>query len=120
MLPNPAVRCESICRLALFTLCGLFIVGVARAHARDQSCDPAVTNCRTPLLNLIDAETVEIDVGMWFMEDSRYATAIIARKNAGVKVRIIFDTRSDPQHPSSPQVTQYLVDNGIPMRRRTA
>src|SRR5581483_1539001 len=40
--------------------------------------------------------------------------------NAGVKVRIIFDTRSAPQHPRSPQVTQQLADNGIPMRRRTA
>ncbi len=37
-------------------------------------CDPAYENCRTPLIELIRNETVGIDVGFWFMEDTRYAT----------------------------------------------
>jgi phosphatidylserine/phosphatidylglycerophosphate/cardiolipin synthase-like enzyme len=100
---------------------GLLAAAAPRVDARDDLCDPAVTNCRTPLLALINAETVEIDVGMWFMEDARYANAIIARHNAGVKVRIIYDNRSDGAgHPANQTVVNQLLSAGIPMRRRVA
>src|SRR5262249_2088573 len=70
---------------------------------------------------LIQAETSEIDVGMWFMEDARYASEIINRKNAGVKVRIIFDNRSDEVgHAVNQQVVDQLSSAGIPMRLRVA
>src|SRR5262245_7579217 len=59
-----------------------------RVEARDELCDSAYQNCRTPLLALINSENVEIDVGMWFMEDARYSSALINRMNAGVQVRI--------------------------------
>ena len=44
----------------------------SRAVADERICDPAYENCRTPLLALIDAERVGIDVAFWFMEDARY------------------------------------------------
>ena len=65
-----------------------------RANALEVLCDTAFENCRTRLLNLIDAEQVGIDVGFWVMEDSRYYNHLIARKSAGVPVRVIMDTRS--------------------------
>ncbi len=35
------------------------------AAALDDICDPARSNCRVPLINLIRAETVGIDVAFW-------------------------------------------------------
>ena len=61
-------------------------------------CDPAYENCRTPILQLIKNETVGIDVGFWFMEDQRYVSELIARKNAGVKVRLLVDPRANAQY----------------------
>src|SRR4051794_9928117 len=34
--------------------------------AREELCDPSFQDCRTPLINLMKAETTEIDVGLWF------------------------------------------------------
>ena len=87
------------------------------AVAQDRLCDPAFENCRTQLLNLINAETVGIDVAFWFMEDSRYSSALIKRHQAGVPVRILMDTR----HTSTVNATviQALAGGGVPMRRRT-
>ena len=54
------------------------------ASAQDRLCDPGDENCRTILINYINNETVGIDVAFWFMEDSRYTTALINRFKAGV------------------------------------
>ena len=64
------------------------------AAAFDRLCDPSFENCRTPLLDLINHETHGIDVAFWFMEDSRYRDAIIARWQAGVPVRLLVDPRA--------------------------
>src|SRR6185295_14133840 len=91
------------------------------ADARDQLCDTSVVDCRTPLLDLIKAEKSEIDVGMWFMEDARYATELIRRMQLGVKVRIIMDDRSNEVgHPGNATVLTQLATNGVPMRKRIA
>ncbi len=92
----------------------------ARASALELLCDSAVQNCRTQLLNMINAETVEIDVGMWFMEDGRYANAIISRMNAGVTVRILMDPRANAGHPVNQDIQNQLAAAGVPMRKRIA
>src|SRR5829696_3392665 len=56
-------------------------------------CDPAYENCRDPLIQLIRAENVGIDVGFWFMEDSRYSAELIRKHEAGVPVRVVFDSQ---------------------------
>src|SRR5215217_1805791 len=76
-----------------FAVLALVVFTAAPAHALEKMCDPSFENCRTPLLNLIKAETVGIDVGMWFMEDARYATELTYRKQAGVPVRMLMDPR---------------------------
>src|SRR5689334_17474165 len=106
---------------AAFALVVLVMLGGARrADALDQLCDSAFENCRTPLLNLINAETQSIDIGMWFMEDDRYAQAIVKRYQAGVSVRILMDPRASSQHPEQDFVLNELKSAGIPMRKRTA
>ncbi|HEX3703078.1 MAG TPA: phospholipase D-like domain-containing protein [Vicinamibacterales bacterium] len=69
---------------------------------------------------MIQAETVEIDVGLWFMEDARYSSAIIARWQAGVPVRILMDPRVFPQDSEDVTIMNQLQSAGIPMRKRIA
>jgi HKD family nuclease len=97
-----------------------FLVARSPAAASETLCDPSFQDCRAPLLNLINAETTEIDVGMWFMEDARYSTAIIKRWQAGVQVRILMDTRVFAQDAADVQIVGQLKAAGIPMRQRVA
>ncbi len=90
-----------------------------RAHAAETLCDSSFQNCRTQLLALIDSETVEIDAGFWFMEDQRYVSHIIARKNAGVTVRLIVDPRANPTYPLNADSLNAFQNAGIPMIKKT-
>jgi len=91
-----------------------------RSEATEQLCDSSFQDCRTPLLNLIKAETTEIDVGLWFMEDSRYSTLLVQKQQAGVIVRVLMDPRVFPQDPADKQIMDQLQAAGIPMRKRIA
>src|SRR5690349_16932367 len=101
-----------------FVLAAAMLAGT-RVEARDDLCDSAYQNCRTALLSLINSETVEIDVGMWFMEDARYSNALINRMNAGVQIRILMDPRANDGHPDNAAVLQQLYNANVPMRQRT-
>lgn len=90
------------------------------AAAQEQLCDPSYQNCRTPLLTLIQNERVGIDVAFWFMEDHRYADALVARFKEGVPVRVLVDTRANAAHPLNADMINELKSAGIPIRRRTA
>src|SRR5215831_14169065 len=92
----------------------------AAPAAAETLCDPSWQDCRTPLLNLINNETVGIDVAFWFMQDTRYETAILNRWKAGVPVRVLVDPRANPTYPGNGQVIDDLANAGIPMRYRTA
>jgi len=97
----------------------LLLATAARANALDRLCDPSFENCRTPLLDLIRAETVQIDVAWWFMEDSRYSTEIIKRWQAGVPVRVIIDPRATATYPLNGPILDAVRTAGIPMRKKT-
>src|SRR6185369_10735144 len=101
----------------LFTLLSIFSTG---AQAQERLCDTAYEDCRSPLWNLIDHETAGIDVAFWFMQDSTYATKIIARFQAGVPVRVLVDPRANPTYAGNQQVLDQLKAAGIPMRYKNA
>jgi len=90
------------------------------AGAADTLCDPSSSNCRTQLLTLIQNERAGIDVGFWFMQDSRYMSEIVRRWQAGVPVRILVDPRANPTYAGNDQMIAGLRQAGIPLRRRTA
>jgi regulation of enolase protein 1 (concanavalin A-like superfamily) len=90
------------------------------ARAREQLCDSSFEDCRSPLISLIRAETVEIDVGLWFMEDARYSNEIIKRWQAGVPVRILMDPRASATDPFNGPIMTQFADAGVPMRKRIA
>jgi len=115
-----AVRGTKRFSYLLAVTAALHLLSVPRVDAREQLCDPSYQNCRTPLIDLINAETVEIDVGLWFMEDARYSSAIVQKWKAGVKVRILMDPRVFPQDAPDVTVMNQLQAGGIPMRKRIA
>jgi phosphatidylserine/phosphatidylglycerophosphate/cardiolipin synthase-like enzyme len=88
------------------------------ARAADVLCDPGSQDCYTPLLRLIQAEQVGIDVAMLFMEDEQLANAIIARFRAGVRVRLIVEPRRNPVTPMNAVILDMFRAAGIPMRNR--
>jgi len=92
----------------------------AAPAAAETLCDPAYQDCRTPLLNLINSETVEIDVAFWFMQDARYESALLSRWKAGVPIRVLVDPRADPTYPGNAQIISDLQNAGIPIRYRLA
>jgi phosphatidylserine/phosphatidylglycerophosphate/cardiolipin synthase-like enzyme len=81
-------------------------------------CDPAFENCRVPLIDLIRKEMVGIDVGFWFMEDTRYSAELIAKHRAGVPVRVLFDSDAYANYGYSTarRPVELMRDAGIPMR----
>ena len=100
-------------------LAGWLLTLAAPASALERYCDPAHEDCRAPLLALINAETVGIDVAFWFMEDTRYASALISRHRAGVPVRVLMDTAANADYPNNVTSLKMLRDAGIPMREKT-
>lgn len=104
--------------LSTFLLVSTVLVSTAAPAAAERMCDPSSEDCRAILLDLIKRETVQIDVGFWFLEDARYTTAIIARWQQGVRVRVLIDTRVNAVNSISPLRVQELKDAGIPIRRR--
>ena len=83
---------------------------------QDVMCDPAYQDCRATLLNYIQNEHISIDLAMWFMEDQDLASAIIARKNAGVSVRILVDPRRNSETPMNAVTIDRFQQAGIPLR----
>src|SRR5262245_48331438 len=86
------------------------------SNAQERLCDTSFEDCRQPLWQLIDAETVGIDFSFWFIQDSSYVTKLINRHNAGVPVRILCDPRANPTYAGNQQILNQLAAAGIPMR----
>jgi phosphatidylserine/phosphatidylglycerophosphate/cardiolipin synthase-like enzyme len=105
--------------LQAFALATLVLLGAPlTAAAQERLCDTQFEDCRAPLLELIRNETVGIDVAFWFMEDFRYVAELINRKNAGVPVRVLVDTRANASKRLNEDMLNYMRDAGIPMREK--
>ena len=104
------------CAVWLTVLVGLGVI--ATPVEAETLCDPAYQDCRTPLLTLINNETVGIDVAFWFMQDTRYETALLNRWKAGVPIRVLVDPRANPTYSGNAQVIADLAAAGIPIRYR--
>jgi hypothetical protein len=89
-------------------------------EAREELCDSSFQDCRAPLLALMNAETTEIDVGLWFMDDARYSNLLVSKAQAGVKIRILMDPRVFPTDSEDVTNMNQLQAAGIPMRKRIA
>ena len=104
----------------LFLLSLLVLLTSVSATAQDRLCDTSFEDCRVPLWQLIDNETVGIDVAFWFMDDTSYVPKLIAKFQSGVPVRVLVDPRANNSHPVNTQVLNDLAAAGIPMRKNVA
>ena len=101
-------------------------LAAAQYPVQQRLCDVAFENCRTQILDLINAEPSggSIDVAFWFMEDSRYSNALVNAFNRGVRVRVLFDTDalvgSGSDIDTRKQIIAQLQAAGIPMRYKSA
>jgi regulation of enolase protein 1 (concanavalin A-like superfamily)/phosphatidylserine/phosphatidylglycerophosphate/cardiolipin synthase-like enzyme len=113
--------CSSPAGFLATLVCAAFVFLPGSARAADRLCDTAFENCRAPLLDLIRAETVGIDVAFWFMEDTRYANELIKRHQAGVPVRVLMDTRAFSQYGynTARVPVDMMRDAGIPIRTKS-
>ncbi len=107
--------------ISLLTITVLSTAAPAAAQQYNRLCDPGFEDCRAPLIQLIRNERVGIDVGFWFMEDTRYATELIAKWRAGVPVRVMMDTQAISQfgYGGAKVPLQMLKDAGVPIREKT-
>jgi len=103
-----------------FLLFFLFLIFTVPAIAQDRLCDTSFEDCRQPIWDLIDNETVGIDVAFWFMDDTSYVPKLINKFNSGVPVRVLVDPRASATHPVNQQVLDQLAAAGIPMRKNVA
>src|SRR5205085_6962034 len=101
-------------RLA-FAFC-LVCAAVSLAPAQERLCDTSFEDCRQPLWDLIDHETVGIDVSFWFIQDTSLSDKLISRWNAGVPVRVLCDPRASATYSGNQAILDQLRAAGIPMR----
>ena len=105
--------------VTLFAFCLLVPRDAAAQLApQERLCDPSFENCRTDLITYINQERVGIDAAFWLMSDDRYVSAIIARWQAGVPVRLLVDPRCDENHVTCTAALDKLRTAGVPMRYR--
>ena len=103
---------------ALLLTAALLGFPLAAAAQTDLMCDPSFQDCRSLLLTRINNEPLAIDLAMLFMEDDALADAIIARHNAGVRVRILVEPRRNETTPKNEEILARLKAAGIPMRAK--
>ena len=105
-------------RLLISLVIALLLIPVINTQAQERLCDTAFEDCRTPLWQLIDAETQGIDVAFWFMQDSSYATKLINRFKAGVPVRVLVDPRANPTYAGNEAVLNMWHSDALQTGRR--
>ena len=110
---------RTACRILVLVTATLFLFP-SRSFATDVMCDPSYQDCRAILLNYIQNERVGIDLAMWFMEDQELANAIVARKNAGVPIRVLVDPRRNDETPMNAVTLDLFKRSGLPMRYKFA
>ena len=124
-IPQTSRRSTRLSWISAAALLALVMSG-SDVNAQEVVCDTSVENCRdvqpgkTTLIQLIRAEAIGIDVGMWFIKDDRYRAELIKRFQAGVPVRIIMDPRANSTYPTNAAILDAFQAAGIPMRKRIA
>src|SRR5829696_3560872 len=88
------------------------------SSAQERLCDPSWEDCYSPLLQLVNNETVGIDMHFYMIELPQLADALIARHRAGVPVRIMVEPRANLKFPQNQPLLDKFAAAGIPMRAK--
>src|SRR5215213_6768021 len=95
---------------------GFILLISQAAPAQERLCDPSFEDCYTPLLQLVQAETVGIDMSFYMIELPGLADAVISRYRAGVPVRLVVEPRGNLKFPMNQSILDQFKAAGIPMR----
>jgi len=80
---------------------------------------PAVENVAAELVRRINAETVRIDISIWYLTERSVTLAIANRFAAGVPVRLVGDRGAIFEiDPKTKAEFYYLANKGVPIRLR--
>ncbi|HEY7292796.1 MAG TPA: phospholipase D-like domain-containing protein [Vicinamibacterales bacterium] len=80
---------------------------------------PAVENVAGELIRRINAETVRLDISMWYLTEHSVSIAIANRFRAGVPVRLVGDRNAIFEiDPKTKAEFYYLANAGVPIRLR--
>src|SRR5438105_4126414 len=91
----------------------------ASAAASDQIYFPAVDNVTNVLVQLINQETVRIDIGSWYLSEHSISIALANRWAAGVPIRLLGDRVAIFEADAHTKAEYYwLASQGIPIRLR--
>jgi hypothetical protein len=104
--------------VGLVLIVGSLAAGTASSQAQDSLYFTALQDSRKPILDLINAEQVRIDVAAWWFTDRTISDAIIRKFRSGVQVRFIGDANTLRSTQTKTQL-EYLAASGIPMRLRS-
>ena len=106
------IRFACILSLALV----FFLLTPQKSSGQERLCDPSFEDCYSPLLDLVNSETVGIDMAFYMIELPGLANALISRHQAGVPVRIIVEPRANLKFPGNQPILDQFNAAGIPMR----
>src|SRR6185312_3859714 len=106
-------------RSRLLAVAAGILLLAGRAAADDQIYFAAVDNVTDALVQRINAETVRLDIAVWYLSEHSVSIAIANRFAAGVPVRLIGDRgaifEADPHTKTE---FYWLASQGIPIRLR--
>ena len=121
-MANINVRLRRALRVHLSLLAVCLTLAAPQVTAQDLGEDvyfPSATNVQAKILAKIRAETVRLDIAMWLLNDGEITSAIIARHQAHIPVRVLGDRasifESDPNTRAS---FERLANAGVPIRLR--
>ena len=95
------------------------ILAPERIAASDTLYFTALQDARQPILNLIAAERIRIDIGVWWFNDKVISDALLRRFQAGVQVRMLADALAYNADTNTKGQIDYLASHGIPIRFRS-
>src|SRR5688572_10074766 len=84
--------------------------------AQERLCDPSWEFCYDQIRQLVRSETVGIDMAFYMIELPGLVDEVIARHNAGVRVRLVVEPRGSIKFPQNQPLLDKLQAAGIPMR----
>jgi phosphatidylserine/phosphatidylglycerophosphate/cardiolipin synthase-like enzyme len=108
-------------RLQVCALLALAVVltAVRPAAAQERMYFPAIENAHAVILQKIRAETVRLDIAVWYLTDREISQALVDRFKAGVPVRLIGDRVAIFEiDPNTRGEFEFLASQGIPVRLR--
>src|SRR6185503_8056111 len=85
--------------ITFLVILNFYLLTPQLSSAQERLCDPSFEDCYTPLIQLINAETVGIDMSFYMIELPGLADAVIARYRAGVPVRLVVEPRGNLKFP---------------------